>query len=163
MISLFKKIENMIINLIFAYTGQLSAIRKYWQYLKKLQHWNIEINIETLKSTLKHWYQHWNIEINTETLKSTLKHWNQHWNIEINIKTLKSTLTSQWVSMLIFLTWETLNQHQCQCWCRPLSWLEQWSLNVDLNTSNFFENATACSKRMRKTLVATQLLVCGLT
>ncbi len=28
---------------------------------------------------------------------------------------------------------------------------------VDLNQGNYFENATACSKRMRKTLVATQL------
>ncbi len=28
---------------------------------------------------------------------------------------------------------------------------------VDPNQSNFFENAIACSKRMRKTLVATQL------
>jgi len=28
---------------------------------------------------------------------------------------------------------------------------------VDSNQGNYFENATACSKRMRKTLVATQL------
>ncbi len=28
---------------------------------------------------------------------------------------------------------------------------------VDSNQGNLFENATACSKRMRKTLVATQL------
>jgi hypothetical protein len=28
---------------------------------------------------------------------------------------------------------------------------------VDPNQGNYFENATACSKRMRKTLVATQL------
>jgi hypothetical protein len=28
---------------------------------------------------------------------------------------------------------------------------------VDSNQGNFFENSTACSKRMHKTLVATQL------
>ncbi len=34
---------------------------------------------------------------------------------------------------------------------------------VDPNQGNYFENATACSKRMRKMLVATQLNKFGLS
>jgi len=33
---------------------------------------------------------------------------------------------------------------------------------IGSNKGNYFENATACSKRMRKTLVATQLKMCDL-
>jgi len=34
---------------------------------------------------------------------------------------------------------------------------------VGSNQGNYFENATACSKRMRKTTVATQLQCCAVT
>ena len=76
--------KNLTWDLIFAYFGQFSAIWKCWQYLKKLQHWNIEINIETLKTLNQ--IQCWNFE----------KHWHRiefqcsffwhrkHW-IEINV------------------------------------------------------------------------------
>jgi len=84
------KIENLTWDLIFAYSWQFSAISKCWKNLKKLKHWNIEINSETLKTLID----------------SMLKFW--------------ITLTSNWVSMFIFLTSKTLNRNQCQCWCRPL-------------------------------------------
>ncbi len=76
-------------NLIFAYSGN------FFCYLKINNIWK-NCNIETLKSTLKHW-----------------KHW-----IKFNVEILK-TLTSHWVSMFIFLTSKTLNRNQCQCRTDP--------------------------------------------
>jgi len=66
-------------------------------YLKKLTIFKKIPTLKILKSTLKHW-KHW-IKFNVEILN----------NIDIELS-----------FNVIFLTSKTLNQNQCQCWCRPL-------------------------------------------